>query len=107
MDADGTISIPASYRISTPAQGKVMQKNNRTYVVDPAGNIAKNVVIQKIDCDINGDDLITIADVTALVNIILGKSTEGQFRPQAADVNGDGLVTIADVTALVNIILGK
>ena len=107
MDADGTISIPASYRISTPAQGKVMQKNGHTYVVDPAGNIASNVVIQKIDCDINGDNLITIADVTALVNIILGKSTEGQFRPQAADVNGDGLVTIADVTALVNIILGK
>ncbi len=107
MDAKGTISIPATYRISTPAQGKVIQKNDRTYVVDPAGNIAKNVVIQKIDCDINGDNLITIADVTALVNIILGKSTEGQFRPQAADVNGDGLVTIADVTALVNIILGK
>ena len=53
--------------------------------------------------DVNGDKNVTIADVTALVNIILGKA-----EPNAvADVNGDGSVTIADVTALVNIILGK
>lgn len=55
--------------------------------------------------DVNGDGSVTIADVTALVNIILGKSaapTRG-----VADVNSDYSVTIADVTALVNIILGK
>ncbi|MCR5131140.1 MAG: leucine-rich repeat protein [Prevotella sp.] len=56
--------------------------------------------------DINGDGSVTIADVTALVNIILGKDT-GSQSTQAADINGDGSVTIADVTALVNIILGK
>lgn len=57
--------------------------------------------------DVNKDGSITIADVTALVNIILGKDTEGQYDHKAADVNTDGSVTIADVTALVNIILGK
>ena len=57
--------------------------------------------------DVNGDGQITIADVTALVNIILGKDTAGQYNHSAADVNGDGQITIADVTALVNIILGK
>lgn len=46
-----------------------------------------------------------LADVTALVNIILGKP--GAVNSSAADINGDGSVTIADVTALVNIILGK
>ena len=56
--------------------------------------------------DVNGDTEITIADVTALVNIILGKDTTG-YRLRAADVNKDGETTIADVTALVNIILGK
>jgi len=45
----------------------------------------------------------TIADVTALVNIILGKFPE----IPAADINKDGVVSIADVTALVNRILGK
>ena len=53
--------------------------------------------------DVNGDKQVTIADVTALVNIILGKDSQKAI----ADVNGDGSVTIADVTALVNIILGK
>ena len=55
--------------------------------------------------DVNDDGRITIADVTALVNIILGKDTAYNF--EVADVNGDGTITIADVTALVNIILGK
>ena len=53
--------------------------------------------------DVNGDGQVTIADVTALVNIILGKGESSKM----ADINGDGSVTIADVTALVNIILGK
>ena len=59
--------------------------------------------------DVNRDGSITIADVTALVNIILGKdSTEPyQYDHHAADVNLDSSITIADVTALVNIILGK
>ena len=54
--------------------------------------------------DVNGDGDVSIADVTALVNIILGKSED---VVSAADVNGDGGVSIADVTALVNLILGK
>ena len=56
--------------------------------------------------DVNGDKQVSIADVTMLVNIILGKTTEG-FDRKVADVNGDKQITIADVTALVNIILGK
>ena len=61
--------------------------------------------------DVNRDGYITIADVTALVNIILGKATlendADKYDFDAADVNQDSNVTIADVTALVNIILGK
>ena len=55
--------------------------------------------------DVNDDSTITIADVTALVNVILGK--DSNRKDHLADVNDDGAVTIADVTALVNIILGK
>ena len=61
--------------------------------------------------DINRDDEQSIADVTALVNILLGKATEAndsdKYDFKAADVNGDGSTTIADVTALVNLLLGK
>lgn len=60
--------------------------------------------------DVNRDGDVTIADVTALVNIILGKAVEGDdndYDFKAANVNEDDDITIADVTALVNIILGK
>ena len=53
--------------------------------------------------DVNKDGSVTIADVTALVNIILGKGGDDEM----ANVNDDEGITIADVTALVNIILGK
>lgn len=55
--------------------------------------------------DVNQDGYATIADVTMLVNIILGKSTAPESG--LTDVNHDGRISIADVTALVNIILGK
>ncbi len=59
--------------------------------------------------DVNRDGAVSIADVTALVNIILGKdeAEPDQYDRASADVNLDGAITIADVTALVNIILGK
>ena len=54
--------------------------------------------------DINLDNGVSVADVTELVNIILGKSQNGT---ETADVNLDNGVSVADVTELVNIILGK
>ncbi|MBR0433555.1 MAG: Ig-like domain-containing protein [Bacteroidaceae bacterium] len=57
-----------------------------------------------VEGDVNNDGKVTIADVTALVNIILGHPGEG-VNTDAADVNGDDKTTIADVTALVNLIL--
>ena len=59
--------------------------------------------------DVNKDGTVSIADVTALVNIVLGKDSGETpiYDHKAADVNKDGSITIADVTALVNIVLGK
>lgn len=58
--------------------------------------------------DINDDGQQSIADITALVNRLLGKQEQSSklFIP-SADVNRDSSTTIADVTALVNILLGK
>ena len=50
--------------------------------------------------DINGDGEVTIADVTALIHMVLiGNSDE------IGDINGDHEVNIADVTALIHIVL--
>lgn len=60
------------------------------------------------DVDCSGN--VTIADVKALVKIVLGRATEGDgnnYDFKAANVNEDEDITIADVTALVNMILRK
>ena len=53
--------------------------------------------------DVNGDNQVSIADVSALIDILLGNAevTAG------ADVNGDTQVTIADVSTLIDILLGN
>ena len=59
--------------------------------------------------DVNQDGQISIADVTALVNILTANSTSltaNSMPPVCvADVNGDGVVSVADAKALVSILL--
>ena len=57
--------------------------------------------------DVNWDGRINISDVSALINIILGKDEAGAYNHAAADVNTDGSITISDVAYLINFILGK
>lgn len=56
--------------------------------------------------DVNADGEVNVADVTALVNIILSGDS-GSNDADAADVNADGEVNVSDVTALVAIILNS
>lgn len=53
--------------------------------------------------DINGDGLLTIADIAALVNVL---QTSTQLT-EAADVDGNGSVDLADLALLTDIVLGK
>ena len=57
--------------------------------------------------DVNRDGMISIADVTALINIILGNDNTQPYLYDhlAADVNKDKAINIADAIALVGIIL--
>lgn len=52
--------------------------------------------------DLNGDGVVDIADVNAVIDMILGL----QSSSDVADVNGDGAVDVADMNAIINIILG-
>ena len=51
--------------------------------------------------DVNLDGEITVADVNAVINIILG----GNGNLNTADVNNDGEVTIADINIIIDLIL--
>lgn len=80
----------------------------RVKAVKAAESYQHILITPELTGDINDDGQQSIADITALVNRLLGKQEQSSklFIP-SADVNGDSSTTIADVTALVNILLGK
>ena len=50
--------------------------------------------------DVNGDNEVNIADVSALIDLLVACETS-----PAGDINGDGDITIADVNALIDMLL--
>ena len=52
--------------------------------------------------DVNGDDEVSIADVTMLVDLLLRQQSN-----ERSDVNGDGETSIADVTTLVGLLMAN
>ena len=61
---------------------------------------------QGIEGDVTGDGVVDIADVNAVINVILGRTTSGEW-PAAGDVTADGRIDIDDVNTLINIMLTK
>ncbi|MBR3728119.1 MAG: agmatine deiminase family protein [Muribaculaceae bacterium] len=57
--------------------------------------------------DVNEDGDVNIADVTALIDYLLGNNASSTFSTEAADVHSDGDINIADVTALIDLLLGE
>lgn len=53
--------------------------------------------------DVNHDGVVDLADVTLLINKVLGADATQLYNP---DVNADGNVDVADVSTLVSLILG-
>ena len=53
--------------------------------------------------DVTGDGQVDIADVNAVIDIMLGKAAP----TGSADVTADGQVDIADINALIDLMLGK
>ena len=56
--------------------------------------------------DVDGNGMVDVADVNAVINAMLGKGT-GSLSPSACDINGDGMVDISDVNLVIDIMLGR
>lgn len=54
--------------------------------------------------DVNGDDNISISDVTTLIDYLLS-GNESHINLNNSDVNYDGYINISDVTALIDMLL--
>ena len=55
--------------------------------------------------DVNGDGEVNIADVTALIDYLLGNNASTSIHLEVADINGDNDINIADVTKLIDQLL--
>lgn len=92
---------------NTSAEGTfvgLLSAYSDSYVGDEADIRAIVTVNTNIKCgDVTGDGVIDIADVNAIVNLIL---ETGQTYMGSGDVDRDGVVDIADLNAEINLILG-
>ena len=106
---------PRSFKIEQDYTYGTVEGTNNT---KPLGD--HRPVVVEFDClkvgsnkhlmgDVNRDGLISITDVTAIVNIILNDSETSPelYDYVAADLNMDGPISVADVTELVNVILSN
>ena len=93
-----TYEYDAMYRLT-----KVIYSNGVTvsYTYDELGNrTSKTVNGNHLDGDVNVDNIIDAADITAVLRVMSGVSstvTEAQ-----ADVNNDGKVDVGDIITIIN-----
>ena len=74
------------------------------YDLTASSEVSVEIVEHALRGDVNGDGEVNIADVNALIDIILGGNVDAGTRARA-DVNGDDEVNIADVNTVIDIIL--
>jgi hypothetical protein len=96
--ADGTESAPA---MDETALHRAVYANDNSVKLY-GFNI--DITSSFLPGDANGDGVVNVADVVAIVNHINGKSADN-FDETAADVNGDGAINASDVVDMKNIIL--
>ena len=94
--ADGDYTVMLKNVLITNAAGVENHANDRTFTVKVGG----------LKGDANNDGQVTMSDVVAIVNYVLGRAN-ANFNLYNADVNGTGDVTMADVVGVVNIVLGR
>ena len=56
--------------------------------------------------DLNHDGIVDVADVTALIEFVLGYKAENMDY-EGADMDGNGVYDVGDVTALIHVVLGQ
>ena len=104
-DETGQAMLVESIGLVTLESGNLLGVNENSglsHVIDADGNIIyRGPNYRFFASDITGDGRVDIADVNAVINMMLGKSAA------PGDVTGDGKVDISDVNAVINAMLGK
>ena len=81
-----------------------VEENGRRHDFEDCTAFASSGGSQTVNGDVNGDGVVTAADLTELYNYLLNSD---MTYYNSLDVNGDGNITAADVTAVYDILLGN
>ena len=66
----------------------------------------ENVFVKPVNLgDVNGDGVINVSDVTALINYVITES--GNVVVDNCDMNGNGEINVSDVTTLINFVINN
>lgn len=105
VDENGTLAFSDHWTTET----------NKAFLVDDANNPQDVIKLPSLRGDINKDGVISIIDVTALIDILLDLPARTYLNPtdtypngldyEAADVNENKDIEITDVTTLIDILL--
>ena len=72
--------------------------------VNNCGAVREISITSVLKGDVNLDGEVTIADINAIVQVILGGQVSDDLRGRA-DVNEDGEVTVADINSVIDLIV--
>jgi hypothetical protein len=103
-----TIGItPSSGKLGfVKATGTAMPANKAWIEYDGSAELVLPIENSTLKGDVNHDGKVDVADVTTLVDYILGNTPPG-FDTGNCDVNDDKKIDVGDVTSLVDIILNN
>lgn len=107
----GIIDHELSTQLAVPADAGVCQlRFTAPYAdIDNCGAVMEVHVFSGSEAgyqtgDVNGDGIIDVDDVNALINVILGNNSLEDFKGEA-NVDGQGVIDVDDVNAVINLIL--
>ncbi len=112
------VAYKNTFDVDIPADWNADNMHIVAFISRPLGNALKDIYVTNTNMrkfgeydeptftrgDIDGDNLVNINDVTALIGYLLSKNADGIIL-EAIDCDGDGKANINDVTALISYLL--
>lgn len=104
VPANSKVTFNSDAEFAEGTQFRIVEYSGKTGAVYYLDDITFSTIAAEptVTGDVNGDGVVDIADINAIINAILTSE-----KPNTCDVNGDGVIDIADVNTVINIILNK